>query len=63
MSHVSYACWAVVALLALAAGYNHRWHHTRDNHPATRFTRPTQPLHGSDVPAAERVRSGSEATR
>ncbi len=34
-----YACWAVVALLTLAAAYNHRWHHGRDHHPTARLTR------------------------
>jgi hypothetical protein len=34
-----YACWAIVALLALAAGCNHGWHHARHNHPSSRLTR------------------------
>ena len=33
------ACWGIVTLLALAAGYNHRWHHARDRHPSSRLPR------------------------
>ncbi len=40
MSHVSvYVFWGVVALLALAAGWNHGWHHVRDSHLKARLTR------------------------
>jgi hypothetical protein len=45
-----YGCWAVVAVLALAAAYNHRWHHTRDSHPTARLNRPSAYADGSDVP-------------
>jgi hypothetical protein len=34
-----YACWAVVALLAVAAAVNHGWHHGRDHDPTQRLTR------------------------
>jgi hypothetical protein len=34
-----YVFWGVVALLALAAVCNQRWHHAGDNNPSTRLTR------------------------
>ena len=34
-----YFFWGIVALLALAAGYNQMWHHAGDNNPSTRLTR------------------------
>jgi hypothetical protein len=34
-----YFFWGIVALLALAAGCNHGWHHLRDSHLTARLTR------------------------
>lgn len=32
-------CWALVVFLALAAAFNHGWHHARDRHLTTRLAR------------------------
>ena len=34
-----YVFWALIALLALAAGCNHRWHHARHSHLDARLVR------------------------
>jgi hypothetical protein len=34
-----YIFWGIVGFLALAAGWNHGWHHARDNHLTGRLTR------------------------
>ncbi len=53
MSHVSvYVFWGVVALLVLAAGLNHGWHHVRDSHLRTRLTRA---VHREGVPLGRLV--------
>ena len=31
--------WGVLALLAVAAAFNHGWHHTRHNHVSARLVR------------------------
>ena len=33
--------WALVAVLAVAAGCNHGWHHLRGRHLSSRLTRAT----------------------
>jgi hypothetical protein len=63
MSHVAFGCWAVVALLALAAAYNHRWHHARDSHPATRLSRGPSDTGGKDACSPASAGVGRGATR
>jgi hypothetical protein len=46
--------WCVVAILAVAATCNHRWHHARHNHPATRLTRAPHRAAGSSLLPVER---------
>jgi|tagenome__1003787_1003787.scaffolds.fasta_scaffold20315431_1 hypothetical protein len=57
------ACWAVVALLALAAAYNHRWHHARDQHPTARLTRASTQTDGVAVRTSEPARVREEVAR
>lgn len=41
MSEPIYVFWGLVALLALAAGWNHVWNHARDHDPSSRLGRAT----------------------
>ena len=53
MTEPIYIFWGLVALLALAAVFNHGWHHGRDRHPSTRSTRATHHDPSSPVTVSE----------
>ncbi|HEY3528318.1 MAG TPA: hypothetical protein VGK78_04150 [Nocardioides sp.] len=58
--------WGLVAILAMAAACNHGWHHTRQNHLASRLARASyahavQPLVVSERPATIEVESSPGA--